>query len=91
LIEDRTLYRTHRLICRGATWRTRGDAFRRLDPPISPESVIGRVVAVQRDGTWHALPCFPRTLIPIATSLLCVYGHAIVSWLGRRMSLPWGP
>ncbi len=35
--------------------RTRGDGSIALDPPVAPESVVGRAVAVRRDGRWRRL------------------------------------
>lgn len=35
--------------------RTRGDGVLALDPPVEPSSVIGRAVAIRRDGTWRDL------------------------------------
>ena len=41
----------HRLLWRGrSVVRTRGDATRRMDAPAPRESILGRVVAVSRDG-----------------------------------------
>jgi hypothetical protein len=51
----------HRLLGRATTpdgrpcLRTRGDCALALDPPVDRQSVIGRAVAVRRDGTWRDL------------------------------------
>ncbi len=51
----------HRLLFRSSDsggrpcLRTRGDNVLALDPPVSPESVVGRVTAMRRDGAWHDL------------------------------------
>lgn len=44
-----------------ATW---GDVCRAPDEPVSSEDVIGRVVAVEVDGTWQALPPKPAWWLP---------------------------
>jgi hypothetical protein len=36
-------------------WRTRGDGQPNLDPPVDPERIVGRAVAVLRDGRWRSL------------------------------------
>jgi hypothetical protein len=35
--------------------RTRGDGLLYLDPPSAPESVLGRVLLLRRDGVWRDL------------------------------------
>jgi hypothetical protein len=35
--------------------RTRGDGLLYLDPPCAPESVLGKVLLVRRDGIWRDL------------------------------------
>jgi hypothetical protein len=35
--------------------RTRGDGRNELDPPVLPDAVAARVVAVARDGAWRSL------------------------------------
>ena len=36
-------------------WRTRGDASMVLDPPVDPDNVLGRVVALYDDDEWRTL------------------------------------
>lgn len=76
LLEAGEVYRVHRLVWRRGGWRTRGDALRRLDPPVDPDMILGRAVAVRRDGIWRPLPGFPWTLIPFSASLMRCYGGA---------------
>ena len=35
--------------------RTRGDGLLQLDPPCAPESALGKVLLLQRDGVWRDL------------------------------------
>jgi hypothetical protein len=39
--------------------RTRGDGRNELDPPLRPEDVRARVVALRRDGAWRSLQGAP--------------------------------
>lgn len=49
VIRKRGEFITHRLVCRGpGTWITKGDGWRHLDPPVSEESILGRVVTIER-------------------------------------------
>ena len=42
---------THRLVARqGGKWQVKGDNLRHPDPPVTDEAVLGRVVAIERDG-----------------------------------------
>ena len=42
---------THRLVAiREAGIQTKGDRHPDLDPPVSPDSILGLVVAIERDG-----------------------------------------
>lgn len=43
---------THRLVAvRDEMWFTKGDSVSSLDPPVNTDAILGRVVAVERDGT----------------------------------------
>ena len=39
----------------GRGHRTRGDGVSRLDPPVAPASVVGKVLAIESDGQWRDL------------------------------------
>jgi hypothetical protein len=78
-------------------WRllTMGDACRRLDPPASPDRVIGRVIErlrggeAQRFDTWSA-----RTAGRGRAALLLLTGLAVEAWDRVRRSAggnPCGP
>jgi signal peptidase I len=44
---------THRLVMKmGDLAITRGDACRALDPPVSSQALLGRVVLVRRSSQW---------------------------------------
>jgi signal peptidase len=47
----------HRLLaCSAHSLQTRGDSCRLDDAPIHPSDVLGRVVAIERDGVCYPLP-----------------------------------
>jgi signal peptidase I len=54
-------------------YRTRGDGQPALDPPVAPERVVGRVVAVLDDAGWRTLRSFPARLFG-----RCVAWHDLV-------------
>ena len=42
---------THRLVALGdGEWYTKGDNARHLDPPVTADAILGRVVAIERGG-----------------------------------------
>jgi signal peptidase I len=42
---------THRLVAVGdGEWYTKGDNARHLDPPVTADAILGRVVAIERGG-----------------------------------------
>lgn len=42
---------THRLVARsGNRWHTKGDNLRYPDPPVTGQAILGRVVAIERNG-----------------------------------------
>jgi signal peptidase I len=64
-------------ICHGSTgptFITKGDGVSRLDPPVSPDEVVGRVLAVQR-GDWY---------MPMDTA-----AWRIAGWLMAVSTLTW--
>jgi hypothetical protein len=60
--------------------RLRGDALMQDDPPVEPDAVIGRLVAVRRRGRER--PIAPAALTPVYVALLPVLR------LVRRLARP---
>jgi hypothetical protein len=56
--------------------RTRGDARPRLDPPLDPANLLGRIVAVRRNEEWRSLDGSPARAYALALGL-----HAL-AWAG---------
>ncbi len=74
----------HRLLARspsGGFMLTKGDARGRPDPPVTPGELIGRAVAVERDGRRTGLEGLASRLAGLAVSLS---GPAAA--LGRRLA-----
>ncbi len=72
----------HRLLGRGggargpSYYRTRGDGVPRLDPPVDPANVVGRVTAVEQPAGWRDVRGRPARL----------YGRCL-AWHDRFWSL----
>jgi signal peptidase I len=57
-------YLTHRLVAVNELgWYTKGDRNRRVDAPISAQSITGLVVAVERRGRTRNIRTRPRILV----------------------------
>lgn len=57
----------HRLVGRASRdgrryYRIRGDGRIRLDPPVDPEQIVGRVIALEHDGGWRGVRSLPARL-----------------------------
>jgi signal peptidase I len=70
----------HRLLGRarrggGGSYRTRGDGLPGLDPPVDPQRVVARVVAVESAGRWRS----------VRGASARVYGR-LVGWLDLTWS-----
>ncbi|MDQ7028880.1 MAG: S24/S26 family peptidase [Ardenticatenia bacterium] len=72
---DGNTWLAHRLVAYDADqdmWYTKGDNVPRLDPPLSPNALLGRVVAIERDGTTQGLDTWRFTV-----------AGRLIAWLGR--------
>jgi signal peptidase I len=65
LVTQRTEgYLTHRLVkVDSLGWYTKGDRNRRVDPPVQPQSIVGLVFSVERQGRSKNLRTRPRMLL----------------------------
>jgi hypothetical protein len=64
--------------------RTRGDGRVALDPPLETKRVVGRVVAVERDGTWRSLRGRGARAYALALAIHDLAWAALASLVARR-------
>jgi signal peptidase I len=63
---------THRLVAqRQDGWFTKGDRNRYMDAPVSHQSILGKVIAIDRDGRVRRMDSFPQSFV---NRLLGIYG-----------------
>jgi len=67
--------------------RTRGDHVPALDPPLDPARVLGRVVALERDGAWWDLESATARLYGLGAALHDLFWAAAAVLAGRTDAL----
>lgn len=76
---------THRLVAVGdGQWYTKGDNVRYLDPPVTVDAILGRVVAIERGGDRIELRGY-RWLIVSRVLGLASWWEARLFRVGRRV------
>lgn len=69
---------THRIVSRTPQgFLTLGDNFRKLDPLVVPEMILGRVSAVEKNGRPRSLKTWPWPVM-----------QQILAWLGWQTAYP---
>ena len=63
---------------------TKGDAARRLDAPVSAEDIVGKVVAIERDGKRVDLEAFPARWLNRLQGWIS-YAETVIWQWGRQL------